>query len=76
MFPKRCKHCEIIGVAKYGKPKVKCFGCSKKYQTDIPLCIACWGDFHEIVLPICGSAQPRDMKKIYDAHINRKLSKS
>lgn len=63
---KRCKYCEIVGRERNSKSKYKCDACSKKYQLDIPLCIRCWGDFHELVLPICANVPVKDMKRAYD----------
>lgn len=40
------------------------------------MCMGCWSDFHEFVLPICRSAAAKDMKKIYEARTHRNFSRS
>ena len=54
---RRCKNCEILSRAKNKKSKYKCMACSIKFQVDVPLCISCFGEFHEEVLPLCGHSK-------------------
>lgn len=63
-----CKNCEALGKPKKKKSKYKCLACSKNFQTDITLCIQCFGDFHEIVLPVCQNTAAKDIKRVYQAH--------
>ena len=67
----RCKYCEALGRRKNKKSKYKCLACSINFQTDIPICIKCWGDFHESVLPVCRNSSARDIKRVYEAHLRK-----
>lgn len=62
---RRCKCCEVLERGKNKKSKFKCIGCSIRYQTDIPLCIGCFGDFHEEILPKSGKIGIKKIKKAY-----------
>lgn len=69
----RCKHCDAIGKRKNKKSKYKCLACSVNFQTDIPLCIQCWGEFHEVVLPVCRNFPAKDIKRAYQTHTRKNI---
>lgn len=60
-----CWHCRIVS-RECRKSSYKCIACTKRYKRNFPLCSDCFGDFHMVVLPICGNARPRDMKRVYE----------